>query len=95
MLEQIKTLLDCLGLKGITSCLDATLSDAEKHGTAVANVLLELLTAQHHYEQARPYRAVIRGDAHSPRLEFREWPNVYVQSQGSPLFLTSFFQPIV
>jgi len=60
MLEQIKTLLDCLGLKGITSCLDATLSDAEKHGTAVANVLLELLTAQHHYEQERRLESRIK-----------------------------------
>lgn len=53
MNEQIKHLLDDLRLKGMVTCLDEVLTQAERQGTAINEVLLTLLEAEHRDKQER------------------------------------------
>jgi len=53
MTEKIKQLLDSLSLKGMTTCLDDILMNAERQGTATSDVLLELLEAEYRDKQER------------------------------------------
>lgn len=53
MNETLKTLLGGLYLHGSAACLDEILVKAQREGTAIENVLIELLQAQHRYKQER------------------------------------------
>lgn len=53
MNENIKQLLDGLRLRGMSTCLDETLITAQKEGSAIEDVLLELLQAEHRDQQER------------------------------------------
>ncbi len=53
MTEQIKHLLDQLRLRGIADNLDEVLTQAEQQGTAIVEVLLELLNAEYRDQQER------------------------------------------
>lgn len=53
MKEEIKALLDSLRLHGMSACLDDVLIDAEQQGTAIVDVLLELLQAEYRDKQER------------------------------------------
>jgi len=53
MIVKIKLLLERLRLRGMSVCLEDVLSDAEKKGTAISDVLLELLEAEYRDQQER------------------------------------------
>jgi len=53
MKEKLNQLLDSLRLRGMAACLEEVLAQAEQHGTAVEDVLLELLQAEHQDKQER------------------------------------------
>jgi DNA replication protein DnaC len=53
MREKICVLLDQLRLHGMTACLEDVLNHAERHGTAMSDVLIELLEAEHRHQQER------------------------------------------
>lgn len=53
MREKIKALLDSLRLKGMAENLEEVLNDAEKHGTSVSDILVELLEAEYRDQQER------------------------------------------
>jgi DNA replication protein DnaC len=60
MREKIKSLLDNLRLKGMANCVEDVLNDGENKGKAIADVLLELLEAQHRDQQERSLGARIK-----------------------------------
>jgi DNA replication protein DnaC len=51
--EELTHLLDNLHLRGMSSCLEEVLAQAQKNGTAIEDVLLELLQAEHRDKQER------------------------------------------
>lgn len=53
MREEIKSLLECLRLRGMITCLDDVLNEAEERGKATHDVLIELLEAEHRDQQER------------------------------------------
>lgn len=53
MSERIQVLLDQLRLQGMVSCLEDVLSKAEKKGTAIHDVLIELLEREYQHQQER------------------------------------------
>jgi DNA replication protein DnaC len=53
MREKIKALLEKLQFRGMASCIDDCLNTAENQGTAIVNVLLELLEAEYRDQQER------------------------------------------
>ncbi len=53
MRENIRALLDQLHLHGMAACLEGVLSHAERHGTAISDVLIELLEVEHRHQQER------------------------------------------
>lgn len=53
MQEQIQLLLDELHLRGMSACLNEVLIKAEQQGSAITDVLLELLQAEHRDKQER------------------------------------------
>lgn len=53
MREKIQVLLDQLRLQGMTACLEEVLTDAEKRGMAIHDVLVELLEAEYRHQQER------------------------------------------
>jgi DNA replication protein DnaC len=53
MREQLNQLLDSLRLRGMAACLEEVLTQAEQQGTAMEDVLLELLQAEHRDKQER------------------------------------------
>lgn len=53
MRDKIRSLLADLKLRGIATQLDGVLNEAEKNGTAISDVLLELLEAEHRDQQER------------------------------------------
>lgn len=60
MKENIKQLLDGLCLRGMSACVYDVLARAEQQGAATADVLLELLEAEHRDQQDRRLAARIR-----------------------------------
>ena len=53
MKENIKQLLDALHLRGMAACFESIFTQAEQHGTAIHDVLLELLQAEYRDKQER------------------------------------------
>lgn len=53
MREKIKEYLDQLSLHGMAACLDEVLSKAQEQGTAISDVLVELLETQYRDQQER------------------------------------------
>jgi len=53
MREKIQVLLDQLRLQGMAACLEEVLTDAEKRGMAIHDVLVELLEAEYRHQQER------------------------------------------
>lgn len=53
MKEQLKELLIKLRLHGMAECLDEVLTNAQRSGTAIDDVFLELLQAEHRHQQER------------------------------------------
>jgi DNA replication protein DnaC len=53
MTENIKQLLDSLRLRGMSACLESTLTLAQQQGMAIEDVLIELLQAEHRDQQER------------------------------------------
>jgi DNA replication protein DnaC len=60
MKETIKQLLDDLHLHGMAACLEHVLTQAEQQGTALTDVLLELLQAEHRDKQERALAGRLR-----------------------------------
>jgi len=81
MRETIKQLLDRLRLRGMSSCIDDILIHAEQHGTAIPEVLLELLDAEHRDRQerslqARTKRAKLPWDWTLDTFPFKQQPGI-------------------
>ena len=57
-MEQLINLIDKLKFKGIAKCVEQTITQAQREGSAIQDVLLQLLEAeyQHRKEQALNYR---------------------------------------
>ena len=53
MHEKLHSLLNSLRLKGIASCIDDVLNTAEKNGTAISEVLIDLLETEYVTQQDR------------------------------------------
>ena len=53
MREKIQVLLDQLRLQGMAACLEDVLTTAEKKGTAIGDVLIELLESEYRHQQER------------------------------------------
>jgi DNA replication protein DnaC len=53
MLEQLHQLIEQLRLRGMATCIDDIISRAQHHGTAIQEVLLELLRQEYHDRQER------------------------------------------
>jgi DNA replication protein DnaC len=53
MRERIQVLLDQLRLQGMATCLEDVLTDAEKKGMAIHDVLVELLETEYRHQQER------------------------------------------
>lgn len=53
MKEQLNQILDSLHLRGMAACLEEVLAQAEHQGTAIEEVLLQLLQAEHSDKQER------------------------------------------
>jgi DNA replication protein DnaC len=53
MREKIQSLLDQLRLRGMAACLEDVLSNAEKEGTAISDVLVDLLETEYRFQQER------------------------------------------
>jgi len=53
MKEELMNLMDSLRLRGMSSCLDDILTEAERNGAPIMDVLLELLQAEHRDTQER------------------------------------------
>lgn len=53
MRERIQVLLDQLRLQGMATCLEDVLTDAEKRGMAIHDVLVELLEVEYRHQQER------------------------------------------
>ena len=53
MRERIQVLLDQVRLQGMAACLEEVLTDAEKRGMAIHDVLVELLEAEYRHQQER------------------------------------------
>jgi DNA replication protein DnaC len=53
MRERIEVLLDQLRLQGIAACLGEVLTNAEKKGTSIQDVLIELLEREYSHQQER------------------------------------------
>jgi len=60
MREKIKVLLDNLRLRGMASCIEDCLNDAEKNGTSTADVVLALLEAEFNDNQERSLASRIK-----------------------------------
>jgi DNA replication protein DnaC len=81
MMENLKSLLEVLHLRGMAACLDAVLTHAEQEGTAIADVLLELLQAeyrdkQERYLKARIQRAKLPWDWTIDTFPFKQQPGI-------------------
>lgn len=81
MKENIKQLLDGLRLRGMSACLDDILATAQQQGTAIEDVLLELLQAEHRDQQerclaSRLHRAKIPWDWTLDTFPFKQQPGV-------------------
>ena len=53
MREKIEGLLDQLSLQGMANCLEEVLKNAEEKGTAITDVLIELLEREYSHQQDR------------------------------------------
>jgi len=53
MRDRINGLLDQLRLKGMADCLEEVLAESEQKGSAVDDILIELLEREHAYQQER------------------------------------------
>jgi DNA replication protein DnaC len=60
MREKIHLLLDQLRLQGIATCLDEILNDAEKKGTAISDVLVDLLETEYRIQQEHALESRIK-----------------------------------
>lgn len=81
MSETIKQLLDSLRLRGISACLDGALTTAQQQGTAIEDVLLELLQAEHRDQQERClenriHRAKLPWDWTLDTFPFKQQPSI-------------------
>lgn len=81
MKENIKQLLDELRLRGMANCLDEVLTDAERTGSAMMDVLLELLQAEHRDQQercleSRLQRAKLPWDWTLDTFPFKQQPGI-------------------
>lgn len=81
MNENIKQLLDGLKLRGMSTCLDETLTTAQAQGSAIEDVLLELLQAEHRDQQerclaSRLRRATIPWDWTIDTFPFKQQPGI-------------------
>ena len=81
MNENIKQLLDGLRLRGMSTCLDETLTIAQEQGSAIEDVLLELLQAEHRDQQerclaSRLHRAKIPWDWTIDTFPFKQQPGI-------------------
>ena len=81
MNENIKQLLDSLRLRGMSMYLDETLTKAQEQGTAIEDVLLELLQAEHRDQQERCLanrlqRAPIPWDWTIDTFPFKQQPGI-------------------
>ena len=81
MTEKIKSLLDNLRLRGMSACIDAVLIHAEQQGTAISDVLLELLEAEYRDKQergleARIERAKLPWDWTLDTFPFKQQPGI-------------------
>jgi len=82
MMENLKALLEVLHLRGMATCLDALLTNAEQEGTAIADVLLELLQAEYRDKQerclkARIQRAKLPWDWTIDTFPFKQQPGIH------------------
>jgi len=81
MNEQLHDILDKLKLRGIAGCLNQALTDAERQGLAIQDVLYGLLTAEHQHQISRAMeyrlkRAKIPWDWALDTFPFKEQPVV-------------------
>jgi DNA replication protein DnaC len=81
MKDSIKQLLDDLRLRGMAACLDEVLTQAEQQGTAILDVLLELLQAEHRNKQERGlegrlYRAKLPWKWTLDTFPFKQQPSI-------------------
>jgi DNA replication protein DnaC len=81
MKEKIRPLLDSLRLRGMASCIDKVLVQAEQQGSATVDVLLELLEAEHRDKQerglqARIERAKLPWDWTLDTFPFKQQPSI-------------------
>lgn len=60
MNKSLQTLIEALKLRGMQACLDEILSTAEKQGSAIQDVLTQLLQAEYQDRQARQLESRIK-----------------------------------